>query len=121
VAIVSASSATAPAARFSSRCATLRKIARDAGVGIGTLYRHFPTREALVEAVYRTELGTVCAIVDDLLAVHEPAEALRVWMDRYAGFVTTKRGMADTLRGPTTARGWVACWTSWPPGVLRPE
>ena len=77
---------------------TLEKIARDAGVGIGTLYRHFPTREALVEAVYRTELAAVCAIVDDLLAAHEPAEALRVWMDRYAEFVTTKHGMADTFR-----------------------
>ena len=77
---------------------TLEKIARDAGVGIGTLYRHFPTREALVEAVYRTELAAVCASVDDLLAAHEPAAALRAWMDRYAEFVTTKRGMADTFR-----------------------
>jgi AcrR family transcriptional regulator len=77
---------------------TLEKIARDAGVGIGTLYRHFPTREALVEAVYRTELAAVCAVVDDLLATHAPAEALRVWMDRYAEFVVTKRGMADTFR-----------------------
>jgi AcrR family transcriptional regulator len=77
---------------------TLEKIARDAGVGIGTLYRHFPTREALVEAVYRNELTAVCAIADDLLAAHQPAEALRVWMDRYAEFVTTKRGMADTFR-----------------------
>jgi AcrR family transcriptional regulator len=86
---------------------TLEKIARDAGVGIGTLYRHFPSREALVEAVYRTELGAVCAIVDDLLATHEPAEALRVWMDRYAEFVTTKRGMAGTFRA-LVADGTVA-------------
>lgn len=77
---------------------TLEKIARDAGVGIGTLYRHFPTREALVEAVYRTELEAVCTSVDGLLATHEPAAALRAWMDRYAEFVTTKRGMADTFR-----------------------
>jgi AcrR family transcriptional regulator len=77
---------------------TLEKIAHDAGVGIGTLYRHFPTREALVEAVYRTELAAVCANVDDLLATHEPAEALRAWMDRYAEFVVTKRGMAETFR-----------------------
>jgi AcrR family transcriptional regulator len=86
---------------------TLDKIARDAGVGIGTLYRHFPTREALVEAVYRTELAVVCAVVDDLLAAHEPAEALRVWMDRYAEFVTTKRGMAGTFRA-MVADGTVA-------------
>ncbi|HEY2193202.1 MAG TPA: TetR/AcrR family transcriptional regulator [Actinomycetospora sp.] len=77
---------------------TLEKIARDAGVGIGTLYRHFPTRESLVEAVYRTELAAVCASVDGLLASHEPADALREWMDRYAEFVTTKRGMAETFR-----------------------
>jgi AcrR family transcriptional regulator len=86
---------------------TLEKIARDAGVGIGTLYRHFPTREALVEAVYRTELAAVCAIVDDLLATYESAAALRVWMDRYAEFVTTKRGMADTFRA-MVADGTVA-------------
>lgn len=86
---------------------TLEKIARDAGVGIGTLYRNFPTREALVEAVYRTELAAVCAIVDDLLATHEPAEALRLWMDRYAEFVITKRGMADTFRA-MVADGTVA-------------
>jgi AcrR family transcriptional regulator len=86
---------------------TLEKIARDAGVGIGTLYRHFPTREALVEAVYRTELTAVCESVDGLLAEHEPAVALRTWMDRYAEFVTTKRGMADTFRA-MVADGTVA-------------
>ncbi len=89
----------AAAAGFASGAdPTLEKIARDAGVGIGTLYRHFPTREALVEAVYRTELATVCDTVDGLLAEHEPAVALRLWMDRYTEFVTTKRGMADTFR-----------------------
>ena len=46
---------------------TLEQIARDSGVGIGTLYRHFPTREALVEALYRKELADLCASVDDLL------------------------------------------------------
>jgi AcrR family transcriptional regulator len=86
---------------------TLEKIARDAGVGIGTLYRHFPTREALVEAVYRTELAAVCAVAEDLLTAHEPANALRVWMDRYAEFVTTKRGMAGTFRA-MVADGTVA-------------
>lgn len=77
---------------------TLEKIAREAGVGIGTLYRHFPTREALVEAVYRAELAAVCESADALLGAHEPAVALRAWMDRYADFVTTKRGMAETFR-----------------------
>ncbi|MCD2196374.1 TetR/AcrR family transcriptional regulator [Actinomycetospora endophytica] len=86
---------------------TLEKIARDAGVGIGTLYRHFPTREVLVEAVYRTELTTLCESVHGLLREHEPADALRAWMDRYAEFVTTKRGMADTFRA-MVADGTVA-------------
>ena len=77
---------------------TLEQIARDSGVGIGTLYRHFPTREALVEALYRKELADLCAIVDDLLAAHSPDLALRAWMDRFAGYVAAKREMADTLR-----------------------
>ena len=90
---------TAAAAAFAAGGdPSLEKVARDAGVGIGTLYRHFPSREALVEAVYRGELAAVCAAADDLLAEHEPAAALRLWLDRYADFVATKRGMADTFR-----------------------
>jgi AcrR family transcriptional regulator len=77
---------------------TLEQIARDSGVGIGTLYRHFPTREALVEALYRKELADLCASVDDLLATLPPDRALRAWMDRFADYVTAKREMADTLR-----------------------
>lgn len=76
----------------------LEAIARDAGVGIGTLYRHFPNREALVEAVYRAELGDVAAVAEQLLTRHPPKVALRRWMDRYAGFVAAKRGMAESLR-----------------------
>ena len=52
---------------------TLEQIARDSGVGIGTLYRHFTTREALVEALYRQELADLCASADDLLATHSPS------------------------------------------------
>ncbi len=87
-------------AAFSSgpETVTLEAIARDAGVGIGTLYRHFPSREALVEAVYRSELARLCSSADELLVSHEPADALRTWMERYADFVTTKRGMAEALR-----------------------
>ena len=77
---------------------TLEQIARDSGVGIGTLCRHFPTREALVEALYRKELADLCASVDDLLATLPPDRALRAWMDRFAGYVAAKREMADTLR-----------------------
>src|SRR5882724_2243570 len=81
----------------------LEVIAREAGVGIGTLYRHFPTREALVEAVYAAELDDVATSAPALLAQFPPEVALRTWMDRYATFVSNKRGMLDTLRA-----GWAA-------------
>ncbi|MFD9958234.1 TetR/AcrR family transcriptional regulator [Amycolatopsis sp. NPDC058986] len=76
----------------------LEGIARDAGVGIGTLYRHFPTREALVEAVYAAELDDVVTSASTLLDRHPPEDALRAWMDRYAEFSAAKRGMIATLR-----------------------
>lgn len=79
------------------RPVALEAIARDAGVGIGTLYRHFPSREALVEAVYRTELTDVAAAAEQLLTRYPPKKALRRWMDRYASFVAAKRGMAESL------------------------
>jgi AcrR family transcriptional regulator len=77
---------------------SLEAIARDAGLGIGTLYRHFPSREALVEAVYRAELAEVAATAQELLQRHPPVEALRLWMDRYAMFVAAKQGMAESLK-----------------------
>jgi AcrR family transcriptional regulator len=77
---------------------TLEQIAKDAGVGIGTLYRHFSTREALVEALYREELADLCASPEELLPEHAPDQALRAWMDRFADYVAAKREMADTLR-----------------------
>jgi AcrR family transcriptional regulator len=85
----------------------LEAIAREAGVGIGTLYRHFPTREALVEAVYAAELDDVTASAPALLEELPPERALRAWVDRYAAFVQTKRGMADTLRA-SLASGRIA-------------
>ncbi|MFG3104486.1 TetR/AcrR family transcriptional regulator [Streptomyces sp. NPDC048182] len=81
----------------------LEAVARGAGVGIGTLYRHFPTREALVEAVYAAELDEVTASAPALLERLPPDAALRAWTDRYAAFVATKRGMADALRA-----GWAS-------------
>jgi len=77
---------------------TFEQIAREAGVGIGTLYRHFPSREALVEALYREELAQLCASVENLLAELPPDRALRVWMDRFADYTEAKREMADALR-----------------------
>jgi AcrR family transcriptional regulator len=77
--------------------ASLDAIAKKAGVGIGTLYRHFPTREALVEAAYRNELAVVCDAAPELLAALPPAEATRAWMDRFIDYMTRKIGMADAL------------------------
>lgn len=89
----------AAAAAFSAGSdVSLEAIARDAGVGIGTLYRHFPSRESLTEAVYRAELAEVAASASQLLDQHPPAVALRRWMDRYADFVAAKKGMAESLR-----------------------
>ena len=78
--------------------ATLEGIAKDACVGIGTLYRHFPTRELLIEAAYRNELAAVCDAAPELLDAMPPAEALRAWMGRYIDYMTRKLGMADALR-----------------------
>ncbi len=89
----------------------LEGIARAAGVGIGTLYRHFPTREDLVEAVYAAELDDLTSSVPALLAQLPPDAALRAWMGRYAAFVETKRGMADTLRA-AVASGRIATPTT---------
>jgi AcrR family transcriptional regulator len=76
---------------------SLEGIARSAGVGIGTLYRNFPTREDLIAAVYANELD---AVVDAADRSHPApaADAFRAWLDRYAEFVAAKRGMAETLR-----------------------
>jgi AcrR family transcriptional regulator len=84
---------------------TLDGIAKDAGVGIGTLYRHFPTREALVEAAYRNELARLCDAAADLLRAMPPDEALRTWMDRFVEYMTTKRGMAAALRAVIASGG----------------
>lgn len=83
----------------------LDRIAKDAGVGIGTLYRHFPTREALVEAAYRNELARLCDAAADLLHAMPPDEALRTWMDRFVDYMTTKRGMAAALRAVVASGG----------------
>jgi AcrR family transcriptional regulator len=84
---------------------TLESIAREAGVGIGTLYRHFPTREALVEAAYRNELARLCDAAADLLGTQPPDRALRAWMDRFVDYTTTKRGMKDALRAVMASGG----------------
>jgi AcrR family transcriptional regulator len=84
---------------------TLDAIARDAGVGIGTLYRHFPTREALIEAAYRNELAAICDAVPELLASLPADRAMRAWMDRFLDYISTKIGMADALRAVIASGG----------------
>jgi AcrR family transcriptional regulator len=77
---------------------TIDAIAKEAGIGVGTVYRHFPTREALIEAAYRNELAVVCAVVPELLQARPAERALREWMDRFVDYMTTKIGMGDALR-----------------------
>jgi AcrR family transcriptional regulator len=76
---------------------SLDAIAREAGVGNATLYRHFPTREALVEAVYHNELTQLCASASELLAKATPREALRTWTGGFLHYARTKLGLADAL------------------------
>jgi len=84
---------------------TLDSIAKEAGVGIGTLYRHFPTREALIDAAYRNELARLCDAAADLLETMPPDEAARTWMDRFVDYMTTKRGMSEALRAVIASGG----------------
>lgn len=84
---------------------TLEGIAKDAGVGIGTLYRHFPTREALVEAAYRNELAKLCDSVPDLLRAKPADEALRTWLDHFIDYMATKKGMGDALKAVIASGG----------------
>ena len=95
--------------------ASLEEIARRADVGIGTLYRHFPTRDALNEAVYRREVERLCDGVDELIASNPPDVALAGWMRRFAGYVATKKGMAGrsarrrhALRGTCALNGYTS-------------
>lgn len=76
---------------------SLRAIAREAGVGIGTLYRHFPTRLDLVGAIYIDEVDALIRSADDLLVHEDPLVALRGWLERFVDYVATKRGLAGAL------------------------
>jgi AcrR family transcriptional regulator len=76
----------------------LEEIARRSDVGIGTLYRHFPTRDALIEAAYRREVGLLCDSAEQLLADHPAVDALQLWLERFVDYVATKRGMAEALK-----------------------
>jgi AcrR family transcriptional regulator len=77
--------------------ASLHAIARAAGVGQGTLYRHFPTREALVMAVHRSDIRALVDAAPALLGQHEPVSALRAWLDQLAQYGRIKRGLGSAL------------------------
>lgn len=76
----------------------LEDIARRAEVGIGTLYRHFPTRETLVMAVYRKQIDDLASAAQSLPLLHGPAEALRLWMRGFVEYGAVKRGLVVLLR-----------------------
>ncbi|MCW2497309.1 TetR/AcrR family transcriptional regulator [Jatrophihabitans sp.] len=82
---------------------SLKAIAHAAGVGIGTLYRRFPTRESLVWAIYVNEVDRVCASVPRLLQGGPALEALGSWMHAFLDLLATKRGMADALKAALAA------------------
>lgn len=77
--------------------APLEDIARRAGLGIGTLYRHFPTRLDLQAAVFRSQVGTVCGEADALIETLPPEQAFSGWARSLAGYLVTKRGLSHAL------------------------
>ncbi len=81
----------------------LEAVAARAGVGIGTLYRHFPNRDALVVAAYQHEVDALCAAAAELLATRSADEALRAWAERFADYIATKRGMGNALRSAASS------------------
>lgn len=77
--------------------APVREIAQKAGVGVGTLYRHFPQRSDLIVAVFRNEVDACAEAASQLSAQYEPGEALERWLQRFVGFVAAKRGLSAAL------------------------
>ena len=75
----------------------MKEIADSAGVGVGTLYRHFPLRSDLISAVFKREIDDCAAEAPVLAASHPPDVALELWLQRYTGFVATKHGLAAAL------------------------
>jgi AcrR family transcriptional regulator len=89
--------------------ASMESIAKEAGVGIGTLYRHFPTRQALLEAVYRDQVEELCALARELS--DEPADkALERWLRALMAFATTKKNLSSSLMsGPNKSEVATSC------------
>jgi AcrR family transcriptional regulator len=92
--------------------ASLHSIAKAAGVGQGTLYRHFATREALVLGVYRKEIDALVRLAPALLAEHPPLQALRAWCERFGQYGRVKHGVADMLHAVMSDQDFQE--TYWP-------
>lgn len=92
--------------------ASLEAVARRAQVGIGTLYRHFPTREALFEAVYRREVEQLAELAERLRSEASPANALRIWLRAIVDFVATKKGMSAALALAAHGSSELSAYTS---------
>lgn len=90
--------------------ASLEEIARRAGVGIGTLYRHFPTREALAEAVYRARIEALRDEAERLLTAPSPEEALAAWLRSLVVFGSTQRGLSMFLKTAVLEEGSSLAW-----------
>lgn len=80
-------------------------IAKKAGVGQGTIYRHFPDRNALILEIYRHEMQQIADLAPELLKTRPPDQALREWMDHLASYAIAKAGLADAVRQAATAPG----------------
>lgn len=95
--------------------ASLDDIARRAGVGPGTLYRHFPTRLALLEAVYRDDVTALCTQAEELARAEPPEQALAAWMRTFVRYATGKRGLVAALKetlGEQTTPFFTECSTA---------
>ena len=83
--------------------APVREVAEQAGVGVGTLYRHFPQRADLIVAVLKSQIDACADAAASLAAKHTPDEALARWMERYVDFIVTKRGLSGALQSDNAA------------------
>ena len=83
--------------------ASLEEIARTAGVGVGTLYRHFPNRDALIEAVFRRNVDQLMVTAEELSANKPPVEALDEFLSQFVSYVATKKGLATHLKSVLSA------------------
>ncbi len=90
--------------------ASLNSIAKRAGVGAGTLYRHFPNRESLVFAVYQDDVEKVSAKAPALIAKHPPIDALRIWFESLSKAIRTKHGLGEALNSPEAEKAIAASY-----------